>query len=99
MRVNEDEENAVVEPMDAGESPEEYIKAHMDPNREMVEIYEESDGQWYKVPAFVTGVDENAKSDEEIIAEANNWKVTAGVMAGIAIFIALVFWLCHTLIA
>ena len=100
MRVIEDEENAVAEPMDAGEcSPEEYIKAHMDPNREMVEIYDEVDGKWVKVPAFETGVDDSTKSDEEIVAEANNWKVTTGIIAGIVVFIALVFWFCFTLIA
>ena len=100
MRVIEDEENAVVEPMDAGEcSPEEYIKTHMDPNQEMVEIYDEVDGKWVKVPAFETGVDDNAKTEEEIVAEANNWKVTAGIIAAILVFIALVFWLCFTLIA
>ena len=86
MRVIEDEENAVAEPMDAGEcSPEEYIKAHMDPNHEMVEVYDEVDGKWVKVPSFETG-------------EANNWKVTTGIIAGIIVFIALVFWLCYTLL-
>ena len=100
MRVIEVEENAVVEPMDAGEcSPEDYIKAHMDPNREMVEVYEESDGKWYTVPAFETGVDDKAKTEEEIVAEANNWKVTTGIIVGIVVFIALVFWFCFTLIA
>lgn len=100
MRVIEDEENAVEEPMDADEcSPEEYVRMHMNPNREMVEVYEESDGKWYTVPAFETGVDDNAKSDEEIAAEANNWKVTAGIIAAIVIFIVLVFWLCFTLAA
>lgn len=95
MRVIEDEENAVVEPTDAGEcSPEEYIRAHMDPNQEMVEIYDEVDGKWVMVPAFETGEDEDVKSEEEIVAEANRWKVTAGIIAGIAIFIALVFWIC-----
>ena len=99
MRVIEDEESAVVEPMGAGEcSPEEYIRAHMDPNQEMVEIYDEVDGKWVKVPAFETGVDDNTKSDEEIVAEANSWKVTTGIIAGIVVFIALVFWFCWTLI-
>lgn len=100
MRVIEDEENAAEEPIDVGEcSPEEYIKAHMDPNREMIEIYEESDGKWYTVPAFESGVDDNVKTEEEIVAEANNWKVTTGIIACIVVFIALVFWFCFTLIA
>ena len=96
MRVIE--ENAVVEPMDAREcSPEEYINAHMPPNQEMMEIYDEVDGKWVKVPAFETVAD-NAKTEEEIVAEANNWKVTTGIITGIVIFIALVFWFCFTLI-
>lgn len=99
MRVIEDEENAAEEPLGAGEcSPEEYIRAHMDPNQEMIEVYDEVDGKWVKVPAFETGVVDDAKSDEEIIAEANNWKVTTCILAGIIIFIALVFWLCFTFI-
>ena len=98
MRVIEDKVNAVVEPMDDSNEcfPEEYIKAHRDPNQEMVEIYDEVDGEWVKVPAFETGV--NAKTDEEIVAEANNWKVTTAITAGIVVFIALVFWFCFTLI-
>lgn len=100
MRVIEDEENAVVEPMDTGEcSPEEYIKAHLDPNREMVEIYDEVDGKWVKVAAFETGVGDNAKTEEEIIAEANNRKVTTGIITGIVVFISLVLWLCITRIS
>ena len=101
MRVIEEEEIAVVEPTDDSSecSPEEYIRAHRDPNQEMVEIYDEVDGKWVKVPAFETGVDDNAKSDEEIVAKANNWKVTTGIIAGIFVFIALVFWLCFTLMA
>lgn len=100
MRVIEDEENAVAEPMAFGEcSPEEYIIANMAANREMVEVYEESDGKWYNVPAFETGDEYNAKSDEEIVAEANNWKMTTGIIAGIIVFIALVFWLCFILIS
>ena len=100
MRVIEDEDSAVVEPTaDSSEcSPEEYIKAHMDPNREMVEIYDEVDGKWVKVPSFETGVDDNTKSDEEIAAEANNWKVTTAIISGIVVFVALVFWFCYTLI-
>lgn len=99
MRVIEDEENAVTEPMDFGEcSPEEYINAHM-PNREMVEVYEESDGRWYNVPAFEIGVDDNVKTEEEIVAEANNWKVTTDIFAAIMVFIMLVFWLSFVLIS
>lgn len=95
MRVIEDEENVVEEPLDAGEcSPEEYIRVHRDPNREMIEIYDEVDGKWVKIPAFETGVDDNTKTEEEMVAEANSWKVTAGIIAGIAIFIVLVFWIC-----
>ena len=95
MRVIEDGENAVVEPMDAGEcTPEEYIRAHKDPNREMVEIYDEVDGKWVKVTAFETGVDDDAKSEAQITAQANNWKVTTGIIAAIVVFIALIFWFC-----
>ena len=95
MRVIEDEENVVVEPLDACEcSPEEFIRAHMDPNQEMVEIYDKVDGKWVIVPAFETGENEDVKSEEEIVVEANSWKVTAGIIAGIGIFIVLVFWIC-----
>ena len=100
MRFIDDGEMAMEELSNVGESsPEEYVRLHMNPNREMVEVYEESDGKWYTVPAFETGVEVGTKSDEEIAAEANNWKVTAGIIAAILVFIALVFWLCFTLIA
>lgn len=73
-------------------SPEEYISSKY-PNQEMMEVWDEVEGKWLKMPDWEPD-DEKNNDDKTLVEKANTPTMTAGVIIGCIAIVALITFIC-----
>lgn len=73
-------------------SPEEYIRSKY-PNQEMMEVWDEVEGKWLKMPAWEPE-DEKSNDDETLVEKANTPAMTACVIISCIAIVALITFIC-----
>ena len=73
-------------------SPEEYIRSKF-PNHKMMEVWDEVEGKWLKMPAWEPD-DKKNNNDKKLVVKANTPAMTAGVIIGCIAVVALITFVC-----
>lgn len=73
-------------------SPEEYIRSKY-PNQEMMEVWDEVEGKWLKMPDWEPE-DEKNNDDKTLVEKANTPAMTAGVIISCIAVVALITFIC-----
>lgn len=76
---------------------EEWINTHGPAVTEWMEVEDEDrPGHFIRMPAinpkYLADADE--KSEEEMVRDANNWKVTTGIIIGLMAICGCILWFC-----
>lgn len=76
---------------------EEWINTHRPAVTEWMEVEDEDrPGHFIKIPAINPKylAESDGKSEEEMVRDANNWKVTTGIIIGLVAICGGILWFC-----
>lgn len=92
---SDDLDDMVIETSDDNEcSPEEYMRLHMKPGTEMMEVTDDYNGKVYKMPKIDEKYLAKPKKKNEKKTNPNDPKVTLAIITGMVVYVAALFWLC-----